>query len=424
MKSHLAADALLDQSRWDRVPFRRIADPVTARNGLSDEPLLSVASSGLVSIRDGEGRQGTSDATITNSWVAQPGDLIVNPMWLIGGGIAVTDKRGAVSPDYRVYRFKRHIDPRFMHHLLRTPQYLAQYRLYTRADTTFDRRVSKDDFHSMPVPVPPLEEQRRIADFLDHQVARLDRAIALRQKQIEMLTERAISAARRATTLGLSEADTTITGVSWMPQMAARWQLHKLGTAFSTGSGTTPRSDNPAYYDGPYPWVNTSDLRDAHITDVPRSVTDAALADYSALKFYEPGTLLVAMYGATIGRLGLLDIRACVNQACCAVFAPTSVRTMYAFLWFFGHRSEIVELAAGGGQPNISQEVIRNLRIPAPPLAEQDTIIDTVEAQLGEGRRLEALFARQVALLQERKHALITAAVAGTFDVTTAQGAA
>src|SRR5665647_2396092 len=136
MKVHLAATALTTQSRWDVVPFRRIADLVTERNVHTDQPLLSVTSSGSVQERRDGGRQGTSETTISRSWVARPGDLVVNPMWLIGGGIAVGNVAGAVSPDYRVYRFGGDVYPRYMHHLLRTPEYVAQYHLYTRADTT------------------------------------------------------------------------------------------------------------------------------------------------------------------------------------------------------------------------------------------------------------------------------------------------
>ena len=140
------------------------------------EPSLTCSpssSSGLVAPRiedGGLGRQAPAEETIEKYWVTRPGDLIVNPMWLTGGGIGVSNVIGAVSPDYRVYRLATDLHPRYLHYLLRSQPYRDQYQLYTRAETTFDRRVSKEAFHPMSILIPPLDEQRRIAEFLDEEV--------------------------------------------------------------------------------------------------------------------------------------------------------------------------------------------------------------------------------------------------------------
>ena len=159
-----------------RSPFRRLAVERGERNISLKEQALSLSSAGALSERTEEtDRQFASETSRRNGWITRPGDLVVNPMWLFGGAIGVSTRNGAVSPDYRVYRLGSALHPRFIHHLVRSTPYREQYRLYMRAETTFDRRITKDDFHDLPLIVPPLAEQRAIADYLDAETARIDR---------------------------------------------------------------------------------------------------------------------------------------------------------------------------------------------------------------------------------------------------------
>jgi type I restriction enzyme S subunit len=226
-------------------------------------------------------------------------------------------------------------------------------------------------------------------------------------------------------TTGIAEhVPPVATGIRAMPLMRGDWKLFKVGRSFKTGSGTTPRSSEPRFFGGPYPWINTGDLRDGLIQDPARSVSLAALQEYPALRVYPSGTLMIAMYGATIGRAGISMAPACVNQACCALIPLGPVDVTYAFYWFVAHRAEIVQLGSGGGQPNISQDLVRSLRIPAADsVAEQRRIGRDCEAAEEEHARYRSLLAHRSALLAERRQALITAAVTGQLDVTTARGA-
>ncbi len=105
-------------------------------------------------------------------------------------------------------------------------------------------------------------------------------------------------------------------GVEWLGRIPAHWEPWKLAHAFNEiGSGTTPNTGDESYFEGDIPWVTTSELRERIITDTEKKLTSQALAEHSALKIYQPDTLLFAMYGATIGRLGILGVAACVNQA-------------------------------------------------------------------------------------------------------------
>jgi len=157
--------------------------------------------------------------------------------------------------------------------------------------------------------------------------------------------------------------------VEWLGEIPSHWEVWKATHGFRRiGSGTTPKSDDPLYYDGDFPWITTSELRETTITDTSQKITGEALQKYPTLKLYQAGSLAIAMYGATIGRLGILGINATVNQACC-VFAESIVfNTKFFYYWLWMRRPILISLSTGGGQPNLSQDDLKQLRIPIPPL--------------------------------------------------------
>jgi type I restriction enzyme S subunit len=285
--------------------------------------------------------------------------------------------------------------------------------------------LNAEDLGGVTLRVPPVDEQRRIAGYLDAETARIDALLAATGRQIDLLNCRRLAALKAMTTGIAGHVPSAATGIRWMPLMRGDWKLFKTGNAFKAGSGTTPRSGEPRFFDGPYPWINTADLRDGLILDPARSVSAAALQEYPALRVYPSGTLMVAMYGATTGRAGITVAPACVNQACCALAPLGPVDVTYALYWFIAHRTEIVQLGSGGGQPNISQDLVRSLRVPAPDsVAEQRVIGRDCDALEEENANYRSLLSRRSALLAERRQALITAAVTGQIDVTTARGVA
>lgn len=201
-------------------------------------------------------------------------------------------------------------------------------------------------------------------------------------------------------------------GVEWLGEIPEHWENWKISHAFQKiGSGTTPSTNRYDYYDGDVPWINTSELRENIITDTSVKITNKALLDNSVLNLYSPGTLLIAMYGATIGRLGILGITACTNQACCALANPILLDTKFVFYWLWMRRNELIILSSGGGQPNINQEKIRSIKIPAPPLHEQQKIAEFLDQETSKIDKLITKKERLIELLKEKRTALISHAV-------------
>ena len=290
-------------------------------------------------------------------------------------------------------------------------------------------RASWDFVGNCVLPNAPPNEQSAIVDFLDRETTNIDKLVVKKRTLIERLKEKRSALIFRTVTRGLPPDIACAAGLDPHPKLKSsgikslgyvpeHWVTWKATHGFCRiGSGTTPKSDNPDYYDGIIPWVTTSELRETVITDTMKKVTSIAIREYPTLRIYPKGTLLFAMYGATIGRLGILGRAATVNQACAALAEPLYLDTWFVYYWLQMRRPTMIVLSAGGGQPNLSQDDIRQLRIPAPPLDEQRAIANFLD---GETAKIDSVVAKvetAIELLQEYRAALITAAVTGKFDV-------
>ena len=173
-------------------------------------------------------------------------------------------------------------------------------------------------------------------------------------------------------------------------EIPANWEWVRLGDVGKWQSGTTPSKSNSAYYkDGTIPWLNTGDLNDGIINDIPKRVTEKALAETS-LRLNEAGSVCIAMYGATIGKLGILSMPATTNQACCVCNNLKSfVNRMWLFYFLMNHKQEFIEAGFGGAQPNISKEKIVSTIFPLPPLAEQQRIVEKIQEAFTETDSIE-----------------------------------
>jgi type I restriction enzyme, S subunit len=172
------------------------------------------------------------------------------------------------------------------------------------------------------------------------------------------------------------------------------WEWRTIGDVCQTTSGGTPSRQNPNYYGGNIPWLKSGELEDTLIEQIEEAITDEGLANSSA-KIFPAGTPLIALYGATVGKTGMLGVDAATNQAVCALFpAKEIIDTHFLLKYLQSQRQKLLDISAGGAQPNISQKVIREWLIPIPPLAEQQRIV----------ARVEELFAQTRALAQELAH--------------------
>ena len=156
------------------------------------------------------------------------------------------------------------------------------------------------------------------------------------------------------------------------------WEWCRLGHIGEWKAGATPSRKCLEYYDnGNIPWVKTGDLSDDYINEIPEYITKKAL-DETSVSLIPKDTILIAMYGATIGKLGITTCEVTTNQACCACCNLKEIDKFFLFYFLMQHKNKFISMGFGGAQPNISKEKIIQVLMPVPPFEEQSRIVDNV----------------------------------------------
>ena len=163
--------------------------------------------------------------------------------------------------------------------------------------------------------------------------------------------------------------------------------LKTISQVAETSSGGTPLRNNSEYYNGDIPWLKSGELNDGFITNSEEFITEKGLKNSSA-KLFPEGTLLLAMYGATVGKTGITKMKAATNQAICAIFPKAELSQDFLFWFLKQHRFKFINIIKGGAQPNISQFVINDTCIPIPNKSIQDKIVNLLNG-IHETQRLD-----------------------------------
>lgn len=209
-------------------------------------------------------------------------------------------------------------------------------------------------------------------------------------------------------------------GIEWIGEIPSHWESWKISHAFNRiGSGTTPESGNPIYHEnGTVNWLNTGDLNDGFLDSCSKQITQKALEDYSSLKLFPAGSLVIAMYGATIGKTAILNFETTTNQACCVFCESEIINLRFLQYWFIGNKEQIINLAIGGGQPNISQNILKDIRLWCPDYSEQLSLNNYLDQKTSQIDDLIAKKERLIQLLEEERTAIINQAVTKGLDPT------
>lgn len=161
-------------------------------------------------------------------------------------------------------------------------------------------------------------------------------------------------------------------------EVPENWVWVRLESVASWGSGGTPSRKHEEYYNGDILWIKTGELNNGWIYDTEEKITDEGFKKSSA-KLFPPYSVLIAMYGATIGKVAILGVPATTNQACACAVCNQSLLYMYLFYYCISQKNVFIEKGKGGAQPNISQIILKQHPIPLPPLSEQQRIVERIE---------------------------------------------
>ena len=281
------------------------------------------------------------------------------------------------------------------------PQFQSMLLLNTSSTTL--PIINKSKFSKLNILIPPLSEQKRIVQKIESIFSQIDAA----KEKLERLALQISSASGSLAQLKSSVLKQAFEGklVQQDPNdesaeillkkihkdsknklefenegLPDGWIRTKMENVCKTTSGGTPSRKNSDYYDGKIPWLKSGELKDVTIFETEEQISQAAL-DNSNAKMFPKDTILMAMYGATIGKLGILGITSSTNQAICAFLdIKDTLNKSFLFYFLLSSRRKLTNRGFGGAQNNISQTIIKNLPIPIPPLIEQKRIVSKIES--------------------------------------------
>ena len=274
------------------------------------------------------------------------------------------------------------------------------------------------DLNKYCLPQPPISEQQAIADYLDGECARIDGIVGKQHQIIERLKEYKKSVITEAVTRGLNpDVPMKDSGIEWIGKIPEHWKAGKTFYCLEDiGSGTTPSGEDYYTEDG-INWLNTGDLTDGYIREIPKKITPKAMEDFSTLKLHQENSIVIAMYGATIGKLGIITEKTTTNQACCVMTPNKDLSYKFLFYCLYAGKDYMVYLSFGSGQPNINQNILRHFIIPHIPIEEQQAIADYLD---GECARIDTIIEkreRMIELMTEYKKSLIYECVTGKKEI-------
>lgn len=275
-----------------------------------------------------------------------------------------------------------------------------------RAHGVTFKEITKSNFKLIPIALPPIEEQRVIAQALDA----AQRAKLARQRELALERERKAALMEHLFTHGTHAEPTKQTEIGEMPES---WGLNSLSDVARITSGGTPDRSRPDYWNGGIPWVKTGEIRYDTIHQTDETISQKGLEN-SAAKIIPAGTLLMAMYGQGItrGKVAILGINAALNQACAAILLSGKIVTRFAFFYLQFAYERIRTLGHGANQKNLNAQLVGSIQTPIPPREEQEEICRPLVALDAKLSALE----RECSLLDELFRAMLEELMTGQLS--------
>ena len=349
------------------------------------------------------------------SLICEPEDILFGKLRPYLAKVYMNDRLCCCSNEFAVIRVNGQ-NKRYMWYQLLSHGFIFEIDRSTYG--TKMPRANAEFIRNVFVALPSEIEQQKIANYLDKMCAEIDAVLEKTRASIEEYKKLKQAVITQAVTKGVrGDRPMKDSGIEWIGEIPAEWNKDKVIRVFSViGSGTTPKSSDENLFDGNTPWIQSGDINGENLFVTKNCVSNSAIESYSALRVYQAPYLVVAMYGASVGNLSLSMIDACVNQACCVLKKPT-INLKFSFYIFKAVKDYLAQKAVGGGQPNISQETIKQLWLPIPSADEQIEISNYLDEKC---RSVDALIAKKQQYFTEietYKKSLIYEYVTGKKEV-------
>jgi len=408
---------------WRTISLSRLFSRVK-RTGYIEKELLSVYRDyGVIpkSSRDDNNNKPSED--LSPYQLVQPNDLVMNKMKAWQGSIAISEYEGIVSPAYFVYQPNKTIfelaHPKYVHYLLRNPIYVTQYLSRSKGIRVNQWDLDPDEFRNIELLLPDKSEQEKIYSFLDHETAKIDNLIEKQQQLIELLKEKRQAVISHAVTKGLNpDVPMKDSGVEWLGEVPTHWGIPKLlhvTKAIGDGLHSTPKYDiATGYY-----FINGNNLVDGKIS-IGSTAKEVSRDEYN--KHYiclDKKTVLLSING-TIGNVAVYNNeKVILGKSAAYINCGNELDVNYLMYYFITNESRYYfDLEVTGTTIfNLSLNSIRQMKVCIPPLEEQRLIVECCVEKEKQYNYLIDSAEMAIRVMQERRTALISAAVTGKIDV-------
>jgi type I restriction enzyme S subunit len=388
------------------------------REKVSDKeyPALSVTKNGIVPQLDTAAKSDDGD----NRKRVCVGDFVINSRSDRKGSAGASDLDGSVSLICTVLRPQEHVHTPFIHHLLRSQPFQEEFYRNGKGIVADLWSTNYSEMRNILLGMPPLAEQTAIAEFLDRETGKIDELVAEQRRLMELLKEKRQAVISHAVTRGLNPtAPLKPSGIEWLGDVPAHWEvmtLRRCATYVQTGG--TPYSEPPsADLEDGLVWFTPGDFGDSlRLTASTRKISPAVVASGEA-KVFPPRSVLLVSIGATLGKVGFAEEASSANQQINAVI-PNGRIDGYFLAYSLLVKAEAMRFLSNASTIGImNQEKTKDIWIAVPPPAEQAKIAAFLDTELTKFDTLTAEAQRAIDLLQERRTALVSAAVTGQIDV-------
>lgn len=334
------------------------------------------------------------------------------------GGIEHSSYSGCVSPAYTVLQAVKPIYPWFYRYLFKSSPYIAALQAST--DSLRDgKSITFEQFGAISLPLPSHEEQRTIAAFLDYETARIDRLIAQQQRLIELLKEKRQAVISHAVTKGLNpNAPMKDSGVEWLGQVPEHWEALPIKyVSWFVGTGGTPKDRDSFTDENEINWFTPGDFNgELVLDDSGKYVTKGSILSGDA-KIYPAESVLIVGIGATLGKVGVCNFKFSCNQQINIVTPNRKIAVDFLAFSLLAQTEQMKQTSNASTIGIMNQEKTKGIQIAVPPVQEQTSLIIHLKKKLSDFSLTTSKAEQLIALLQERRSALISAAVTGKIDL-------
>ena len=403
---------------WDISRLGAVFEERRTKVSDIDYPPLSVTKNGILPQLDNAAKTKDGD----NRKLVLTGDFVINSRSDRKGSSGVSCLDGSVSLINIVLKPKR-INPSFCNHLLKCNAFIEEYYRVGRGIVADLWTTRYDEMRTMMLALPSLNEQTAIANFLDEKTAKIDEAIAIKEKQIELLKERKQIIIQQAVTQGL---DPTVpmkeSGVEWIGKIPAHWEIMVMKNVINDVGDVDHYM--PQSIDMGIPYLMTGDLKEFVSNINFENCKQVSYRDYLRLSKKiktTKGDVILARY-ATIGTAAYVDIEnEFLVSYSCVTIKPNVEKMLGLYLFqYFKSQSflqEINDKVNTNTQGNVGISDLRKVKIPLPTIKEQLEIIEFIKDKINKADGLIALQSFQIEKLKEYKTTLINSAVTGKIKV-------